>query len=153
MGFVQRNPATDKADFPTAAGENNGEIPTITLRENTVDKRPNPSGPSTPAPGHASDIARVCILLQLMGPVLMILTGVHEPDVTSNIPNKEPDRAAHDLRTCSQSEPQYRGEREDQRAAAEGPSEVPPVYISGNDNIGGDAHDAIRQWTSQGGCQ
>ena len=76
-----------------------------------------------------------------MGPIIMSLAAVHEP-------NKEPGRATHDLHNAdSQSEARDRRERDDQGAVAE---EVPPLCMSGNDDIGGDAHETIHQGTSPG---
>ena len=88
-----------------------------------------------------------------MGQILRVLTAVHEHDVTSNAPNEGLGHTAHDrYHADSQSEARNPGKHEDQGTIAEGPSEVSPEHLSGDDHVGKDAHDTVHSGRSGGEC-
>ena len=98
-----------------------------------MDQRPDPSGTS---PEREDVTTRGCILLQLMGPMLMILTALDEQGVPLNAPNEELGHnapALHRAETKSEAR-RNRGESEDQGIAVERPSA--PEQISGDDYLG-----------------
>lgn len=66
------------ARLTAAAGENNERGSRIVLQNNSEAQRPSPSGALTPARERGDDIKRRSILLQLIAPILMISTAVHE---------------------------------------------------------------------------
>jgi len=146
----KRNPAIDGTDLTTVAGLNSGRTSSIIHRD-SVNRRLDSSSTSTPTSRHEDVITRGRIVLQLMDPMLMILAAVNEHGVTSHDPSKEPGHAAHDLHsTDPQSEAQDRGEREDQGAVADRPSEASPERVPGDDRVDEDAHDTVQSGKPRG---
>ena len=113
-----------------------------------MDQRHDPSGAS---PGREDATTRGCILPQLMGLMLMILTELHERGVLSNDQNEEPGHNTPDLQAETQSEARDR-EHEGQGPVAEQPSKTPPGQISGDDRVGEDEHDTVKSKKSRGEC-
>ena len=114
---------TDKVDLTPSAGESDDRSARIVLRDNNMDRRLDPSGSSTPAPGFKDDVTRRCILLQLMNPMLMILTAIHGGN-TSNV--------------------------SDEGVATGGSPDTPSEHVPGDDHVGNDAHDAVQRARSEG---
>ena len=120
-----------------------------------MDRRTNPSGSSTPTPGHEGAITCGYILPQPMGPMLTILAAVRGRSITMSALNRGPGHIAHDPHSTADSQPEAQNweEREDWGTVAKGLSEEPPVHMFGSDTVGEDAHDIVHQGTSRGGCR
>jgi len=68
---------TDGADLTTVAGVDDGRGSRVVLRDGSVDRRLDPSSPSTSIPGREDGITSGYILPQPR-PILMILMVLHE---------------------------------------------------------------------------
>jgi len=116
----------------SAQGEN--DSPHIVLRDNSMDHRLDPSGPSDPTHGRAGGI-----------------TPVHELDTSQNVPEEDPGRAAHNLRPAeSPSEAPTQGVVEAEGVVTGDSPDTPPKDVSGVDHVGNDADDAIQPARSGG---
>ena len=81
------------------------------------------------------------------------LTAIHEQDTSSNVPDEDPGHAAHDLRPAdSFLEAPTPGVVEDKGASTDGSPVAPAEHVSGVDDIGKDAEDAVQQARSGGKC-
>jgi len=85
-----------------------------------------------------------------MGPMLMILTALHEQEVPSNASNETPGRNAPDLHADTQSEVGNRGERVDHGTVAERPSKTPSEHIPGDSHAGEGVSDTVKLGRSSG---
>ena len=85
-----------------------------------------------------------------MGPILTILTALHEREIPSDAPDNELSHSAHDLhRPEAQSEALNQGLRED-HGTVNKPRGESPERVSSNDHVGEDVHDAIQSAKSGG---
>ncbi|KAF9642890.1 hypothetical protein BDM02DRAFT_3192519 [Thelephora ganbajun] len=133
---------------------NNGRVSRDASRDRSGGRRPHASGASTPIHGREDGVTRGYILLQLMGPMSMILIVLREREderqVPSSAPNEQPSHDAPDLSSAErQSEVQNRVECEDRETVTEQPPEAPPEHISEDDHIGRDAHDTVQSRGSE----
>ena len=117
-----------------------------------MDRRLDPPGASTPTPEREDGNTRGSILLQQMGPMLMIPTALHEGEVPSSPSNEQLSRNTPDLHAETQSEVGNRGEREDHGTVAGRSSEAPSEHKSGGAHVGRDAPEAVKLGKSKGEC-
>lgn len=116
-----------------------------------MDHRLDPPSPSVPTHGGEGDITRRRDLPQSMGPMLMILTAVHELDPSPNVPEEDPGHAARAPRPAESSpETPTQEVVEGEEVVAGGSPDAPPEDVSGVDRVGNDAEDAVQPARSGG---
>ncbi|KAF9653321.1 hypothetical protein BDM02DRAFT_1889855 [Thelephora ganbajun] len=104
----------------------------VVFRDRSGDRQLHASDASTPTHGREDGVTRACILLQLMGPMSMILIGLREREDPSTTPNEKRSRSAPDFSlTENQSEVQNQVKCKGRGTVTKRPPEVPPERTFG----------------------
>ena len=83
----------------------------------------------------------------------MILTATHQRDTSSNVPDKNPGRAAHDLRPADPLPAAPTQEVvEDEDVVTGGSPDMSPVHVHGVDHVGKGVDDAVQPAGPGGKC-
>ena len=137
---------------PTA-GDNDGSSSRIVIRDNSADRRLDPSDPSTSTPGPKDGVTRRRIILQLISLMLTILIVIRERDTSSNVPDEDPGHAAHDLRPVDLlPEAPTQEVVKDKGVVTGGSPDASPIHVFGVDHVGKDADDAVEPARPGGKC-